>query len=115
MENENSFSQELYHISSKRQEVDRSLLGQRAFRRPPHPTDCHSRDRDSAVFPFPPKALQSHYYCSPWKNEETEAQKEKALGHQDPVCGDREEVKVLLPGCPKPGTEWGTLLLHIPL
>lgn len=63
---------------------------------------------------LPPKALQSHYYRSPWKNEETEAKKEKVLGHRDPVCGDREEVKVLLPGCSKLGTEWGTPLPPIP-
>lgn len=29
-------------------------------------------------------------------------------------CGDREEVKVLLLGCPKLGTERGTPLLPIP-
>lgn len=53
------------------------------------------------AFPFPPKTLQDTH--SPCKNKETEAQKQKALGQQDPEC--REEAEVL------PGTEQGIPLL----
>lgn len=47
--------------------------------------------------------LQKHSYHSPCKNEETEAQKQKALGQREPEC--REEAEVL------PGTEQGIPLL----
>lgn len=70
--------------------------------------------RQCLVFHFPLKALQSLYYHSPWKNEETEAQKEKALGHQDSLCRDRKDFKMLLLRCPA----WGISLLpnslHLP-
>lgn len=71
MENKNSFSQELHQVSSKCQEGQKSLPGQKCFRRLPQSTVMLRAEMALSI---------SISYCSPCKNEETEAQKEKGLG-----------------------------------